>query len=140
MRYNETGYSRNDFKVVGRYQCPVQDSPPQYRIQTPLSVNQWASPLIPMILTPIHTEEVENLDWKRLVAEEEATARVVKPCPWCNKRTYLIDGCNYMDCSKSDPPSNCPGQWCFQCSKPKYNPIPNKKWLGCCNDLTHNSH
>jgi len=85
-------------------------------------------------------EETEDIDWNRLAAEEAATATVVKPCPWCGKATYLIDGCNYMKCSQSDPVSNCPCEWCFQCLRPKFKPISGKERLGCCNDPTHNSH
>ena len=72
--------------------------------------------------------------------EEQKTALAVKNCPFCGKATYKDDGCNYMKCSKSEPKSNCPGEWCFADNKPKYKVIPGKESLGCCNDKSHNSH
>lgn len=91
-------------------------------------------------------EETEPLSHQKLLStksnpkvEAEDEARI-KPCPFCGKRTFLIDGCNYMECSKSDPPSSCLGEWCFQCLLPKYRPVPGKEYLGCCNDKSHNSH
>lgn len=79
-------------------------------------------------------------DDERLLNEELLTGQVVKACPLCQKPTYLDGGCNYMKCSQSDPPSNCPAEWCFLCHKIKYRPIPGKLNQGCCNDVRHNSH
>ncbi|MFS8159025.1 MAG: hypothetical protein ACMG6E_02210 [Candidatus Roizmanbacteria bacterium] len=79
-------------------------------------------------------------DPSELAKEEQLTAAVVKNCPFCEKQTYKIDGCNYMKCSNSDPPSNCPGEWCFVDGLPKYKPIPSKPYLAYCVDLSHNSH
>lgn len=71
---------------------------------------------------------------------EELTNQAVKNCPLCNKPTFLDGGCNYMRCSNSDPPSICIAEWCWQCHKIKYKPIPGRENEGCCNDLSHNSH
>ena len=65
----------------------------------------------------------------------------IKNCPKCGIPTFKDGGCNYMKCSDGDGPvSNCPCEWCFQCHKPKYEPLPDKPELGCCNDKSHNSH
>lgn len=162
MRYTEPGYSRNDFGVVGRYQCSVKDNIPNQKtlvamaivrgvqvpvgraplpqVHPPQAHVHYPNTLVPLLRRVENIEETEDVDWARLAAEEAATARVVKPCPWCGKATYLIDGCNYMNCSQSDPVSTCPAEWCFQCGKEKFKPIPGREYLGCCNDQTHNSH
>lgn len=77
---------------------------------------------------------------ERLHEEELLTGQVVKACPLCQKPTYLDGGCNYMKCSNSDPPSNCPAEWCFLCHRVKYKPVLGRLNQGCCNDVRHNSH
>lgn len=76
----------------------------------------------------------------RLMREEELSNAKIKACPLCQKRTYIIDGCNNMKCWQSDPPSTCPCEWCFQCGLAKFKPLVGKEYLGCCNDSAHNSH
>lgn len=87
----------------------------------------------PLVLSPVN----------RIISiseEEKLTHQVVKACPLCQKPTYLDGGCNYMKCSNSDPPSNCPTEWCFLCHKIKYRPLTIKPYDSCCNDPRHNSH
>jgi len=72
-------------------------------------------------------------------------------CPLCGVATVHDGGCNYMKCDDADrsmipeelrPPKEelCQQQWCFECYKPKYRPIPGKEYLGFCNDPDHHSH
>lgn len=77
---------------------------------------------------------------KRIDEEERQTNLVVKKCPFCLKPTFKNGGCNYMKCSDSEPKSDCSGEWCWQCDKPKYKIIAAKPELGFCNDKSHNSH
>jgi hypothetical protein len=111
-------YNKPAAKIAAHLQCPVNE---------------------PIIITR-NVVSSTFTDAERLRQEEALTNAVVKSCPSCQKPTYKIDGCNYMDCSKSDPVSNCRCLWCFQCQRPKYRPLPNKVSVGCCNDVTHNSH
>ena len=62
--------------------------------------------------------------------------KTIKLCPHCKRPGELASGCNYIKC----PAKGCQKEWCFYCSKPKYQPIPTKPDLGCCNDKSHNSH
>ena len=63
----------------------------------------------------------------------------IKNCPLCGIATFKDGGCNYMKCSKGDPPiSNCPCEWCFVCGLQKYKPLPNGSDF--CDDKTHDSH
>jgi hypothetical protein len=134
--------SRPGYAVLVRPEYSVLPSPPIR------SGKQALSGYCAIVREPSDWEETESLpagsrklittkNKPRLEAEDEAR---IKPCPFCGKRTFLVDGCNYMKCSDSDPPSSCPGQWCFQDGLPKYRPIPGKEYLGCCNDKSHNSH
>lgn len=87
-----------------------------------------------------NAQESDDQKVLRLQREEIETSKAVKRCPFCDKYTYLDGGCNYMNCSIAEPPSQCSGEWCWQCEKPKYKIINHKPSLGFCNDSNHNSH
>jgi len=86
--------------------------------------------------------ELTKADLLRVAEEERLSNEKIKPCPLCKKPIYLIDGCNNMKCWESDPPSNCPMEFCFQCLLPKFRPYSGLEHLGFCqkDHPTHNSH
>ncbi len=95
------------------------------------------------------SEPLSKEDIARLEEEERLTAETVKYCPLCNKATFKIPGCNYMKCSNAgkgvsetngEPTSDCLCEWCWECTRNKYKPIPGKEYMGFCDDKGHNSH
>jgi hypothetical protein len=119
---------------------PASHQPNSTPPVSPENSRPQRSVLDEIMADPVEATEDVAADLLRIKSEEEATLQAVKDCPFCGKPTFKDGGCNYMKCSQSDPPSLCPGEWCFLCYKPKYLVIPGKEHLGYCNDPSHNSH
>ncbi len=92
--------------------------------------------------SPLVRTDISKIDEMRLNEEEKLSNEKIKPCPLCKKPIFQDGGCNNMKCRESDPPSNCPMEFCFACLKPKFQPYPGLENLGFCqrDHPTHNSH